>query len=254
MRISETYPAVVTSNEDPEFRGRIRVACAALMGDEESELPHWVEPIFNWGWFYIPDVGELIEIEVTTSSDEDESFEQFSIDNLSPRWRGDRFYGNEEGESPSPIPNDFSTNYGKRRGFATPGGHILIFDDTDGKRSVSLTWTNESGDQSLMTFDNDGSFKVSTHTGHVLFMDAAAGELSITDSNGNKINCNSTGVSIESAKIQLGGTSLTEALIFGTTFINSIYNTHTHPTGVGPSGPPTTPAPSSVLSTKVFTG
>lgn len=284
MRNTEAYPAVVTANEDPENRGRLRVACAALLGDEDSELPQWVEPLVSWGWFFIPDVGELIEIEVVTSSSEDEQHGQMSIDNLAPRWKGERHYGNEEGEAPTPINTDFLKNYGKRRGFATPGGHVLVFDDTDGDRSITLTWTNKDEERSFMTFDKDGSFLVGTRVGHTMYFNAAAGELSIIDQHGNTyssdangsklinkdgatVDMNGTNIQIlagagvtiscadaviDAGKVQLGGQPLIEAFILGTTFINTIFNLHTHPTGVGPSGPPTVPAPPTVLSTKVF--
>ena len=86
------YWATVTNNVDPENRGRISVACVGLLGDEETELPMFVEPVHDWGWFYIPDVGELVEIEVIESSDEDEQHGQMSIDNLDIKWRSKRDY------------------------------------------------------------------------------------------------------------------------------------------------------------------
>lgn len=155
----EKYPAVVADNKDPDKRGRIQVKCSAILGDEETKLPMWLEPCFDWGWFYIPDVGEIVEIEVKTNAEQDESFGQSSINCLDAKWCGKRYYGNEEGDAPTPIHDDFKTNYGKRRGFATPLGHIFVFDDTDGKASISLTWTD--GDKkSVMLFDTDGTIKL----------------------------------------------------------------------------------------------
>lgn len=256
----EVYPAVVASTDDPEKRGRIRVTCLGIMGDTKTTMAQWIQPIFDWGWFYVPDVGELVEIEIHTSSTEDESRGQFSIDNMDPRWRGSQYFGNEKGDKPRPVPADFTAaNYGKRRGFATPGGHVLMFDDTDGKRELSISWSDKDGKLSLMVFDKDGSINLNTHSGHSFKMDAAAGEILLKDSNDNEYKSDSAGVTIkcenaviEATKIELGSSGLSEALILGTTFINSIYNAHIHPTGVGPSGPPVTPAPSSILSTKSF--
>lgn len=284
---TETYPATVSSNQDPEKRGRLLVTCAGLMGDEEAEVPPWVEPVLQWGWFIIPDVGELVEIEVVVSSDEDEQPGQASIDNPDIKWRGHRHYGNEEGPQPTPIPDDFKTNYGKRRGFATPGGHILMFDDTDGDRSISLTWTNENEERSFLSFDSDGSWVVGTKTGHTMYFNCKANELSIIDQNGNLLSSDSAGIRIvnkdgdsvelkggniqvlaasgvtlsckdatlDAGKVNLGGQPLTEAVIKGVAMVAALV-AHTHPTGVGPSGPP---IPSDVaaftaaLSAVVFT-
>jgi len=163
---TETYPAVVTANNDDEQRGRIRIACVALLGDEESELPMWVEPILDWGWFFIPDIGEQVEIEVVTGTDQDEQYSQASIDNLDIKWRGQRYYGNEdneEGHDPTVIHPMFTEeNYGKRRGFATPFGHVMMFDDTGDAPKLVLSWTSEqqSTDEekiSQLIIDTDGT-------------------------------------------------------------------------------------------------
>ena len=49
--IRETHLGVVTDRNDPEQRGRIRVAVASLMGtddnDDPVEYPNWVEPRFQ---------------------------------------------------------------------------------------------------------------------------------------------------------------------------------------------------------------
>lgn len=179
--ITERYTATVTSTEDEENRGRIKVACAQLLGDEDSELPDFIEPSLDWGWFVVPDVGEQVEIEVVTGTETDESPGQGLLeggtDNV--RWRMVRPYTDEEldGEStniPAPIHPEFvAENYGKRRGFATPAGHILLFDDTEGATKIFLTWVKELSepDQALKTdpanitqvlIDVDGSFKVTT--------------------------------------------------------------------------------------------
>ena len=101
MLSTATYPAKVPFNQDPDKRGVIRVACVGLMGEEDTEVPVDVEPVHDWGWFYVPDIGEIVEIECTEGSDEDEQHGQMSIDNCDLKWRSARHYGNDEGETPS---------------------------------------------------------------------------------------------------------------------------------------------------------
>ena len=59
------------------------------------------------------------------------------------------------------------------------------------------------------------------------------------------------GVIVKAETIKLGA-SAGEKVVLGDTFMN-FFNTHTHPTGVGPSGPPTQPMASNHLSAKVKT-
>lgn len=174
----ETYPATVTATNDDEERGRIRVACAALLGDEDAELPMWVEPLHDWGWFVIPDVDEIVDIEVVAGTDLDENYQQASIDQLDVKWRSKRYYGNEEGDEPTVINAVFTEeNYGKRRGFATPFGHTLLFDDTDGGQKIVLTWVQEkqAGSDapdklSQITLDSDGTIKLSVLGKHFIHL------------------------------------------------------------------------------------
>lgn len=147
---TERYEAVVSAIEgfDDEYekRGVIKVICPALMADDETPLPVLCEPAHDWGWFYVPDVGEAVEIEVVTSSDRDETWGQQTLEALAPTWRGKRQHTDveTEGDDPRPIHVDYTdTNYGKRRGFSTPFGHVLLFDDTEGKQRIYLTHAAE---------------------------------------------------------------------------------------------------------------
>lgn len=196
--IVEEYEATVTNNEDPERRCRIKVACVGLLGDEETELPMWVEPVLNWGWFIVPDPGETIAVQVIVSSEQDESFHQSSIDNLDIKWKGTRFYTSEEteGETEVRTPHeDFLENYGKRRGFATPNGHILYFDDTEGKQKIQLTW-KQGNDYCYLTFDDKGSVILANKNGSYINLDAENEVMTFTHQEGHLINMTSNDVSI----------------------------------------------------------
>lgn len=275
----ERHPAVVTSTDDPEQRGRIRVACAAISGDEDSELPDFVEMAPQWGWFQLPDVGEVVEIEVITGNEHDESFGQSSIDTLNATWRCVRFYGNEQGATPTPIHDDFKTNYGKRRGFATPNGQVLWFDDTQGQEKIQLTWKQGDSKFQYLTFDETGSAILANSTGSLIHLDAKNGEAKVIDENGNLYNSTKDGIKIidknsniiemksgvvqilsqdaviisaKSLNVKTGSVDLIDGaddhiprgedlLDYINNTIVQIFNTHMVPTAMGPSGPPLTP-------------
>ncbi|OJH34513.1 phage baseplate assembly protein V [Cystobacter ferrugineus] len=92
-----------------------------------------------------------------------------------------------------------------------------------------------------------------TRAGHRLFFEDD-GEIVVL-ANGNdktEIRLTKEGeVVIKASKIKLGADA-SKALVLGDDF-QQLFNQHTHPTGVGPSGPPAQPMQPSHLSTKSFT-
>lgn len=285
MISSEKHVAQVSNNQDPLQRGRIKVVCAAVIGDGATELPQWIEPDFEWGWFSVPDVGEFVDIEHTDSADDDESPGQSSIHVPNFRWKG-RHWGGTDTDVPRPVPDDFTkSNYGKRRGFATPGGHVIMFDDTDGAKKVSITWHGKDKEFSYSAWDEDGSVIHSNKNGSLIYLNAKDKELSIIDEHGNSamlsdegitltdkfsniyqskdgmtqiLNQGTVTVSCKNAVIDAGKVQLTagatEATLKGDSFLQ-LFEQHVHPTGMGPSGPPVGAAQyESTKSTKVFTG
>lgn len=283
-KIVEHFEATVSSNDDPEKRGRIRVTCPGIMGDDEEELANWIEPVPMWGWFIVPDVDEIVEIEVVTSSTTDEQFGQASIANPDYKWRSSkRFWGNEEAEEGSgktSIPEDFTaSNYGKRRGFSTPGGHVLLFDDTEGDRKITLTWKKEGSEsRTSISIDKHGSFVMNTHASHLIHANAKDGSLSVIDGNGNhmllkdeKVSlmnsaacciemdgqnvqvlaqgaCTVSGknITLDAGQIDLGKVP-TDFALMATLFL-AAFDTHTHPIPPTPQPPTITSVPSVPLS------
>lgn len=281
--VTERFTAKVSVNDDPAHRGRIKVTCADLTGDPDTELPEWIEPVYRWGWFTVPDVDELVEIEVVTQRDSDEVEGQALVLQPTIHWREIRHYNdNEEQGAVRDVHEDFySSNYGKRRGFATPKGHILMFDDTDGDERINLTWhavEDEEDKYAYLSFDPTGSIIMGNKNGSLVFMDADNGAMSIIDEHGNTISSDKDGmriidktgnvidmknqlvqvlgqgsvvvnaktIDLQSGKVIIGKNAVQKAVLgdlFKTTF-----DTHTHPTGTGPSGPPTTPMPPTDLS------
>lgn len=241
--VVQSYPAIVTKIEETDKLGQIFVKCSALSGDADTEYPDPIDPCHDWGWFYIPDVGEEVEIEIIVADGFDEDVPgAASIDEQRPRWRGKRF-ASAEGEQPRPINPLFTDpNYGKRRGFATPKGHVLLFDDTDGQEKIQVYWTNADGDVSCITFLETGGIEVLDKAGNLVALDGA-GQIDVT---APKVNINSGG---DADQFLVRGDEL-KTWIEGT--LKVAFDTHVHPTAFGPSGPPPAPLtapPSTILST-----
>jgi hypothetical protein len=255
--IWEKHDAIVTANEDDEQRGRIKVACVALLGDEETELPMWIDPIFDWGVFSVPDIGEIIELDVAVSSDEDEINGQMSIDNLDAHWRGKRYYTVDEPENnnkATQIHPDFKSNYGKRRGFATPHGHIFMFDDDPKNPTVQMTFQKSAiqigktplpADISRLEFEKDGSFKLTLLEQTTLHLQTDGKKFIINIDGGTSLEITEKDLDTV-ATIGDGAVSAAIAENLKTYIDNSVkmtYDVHVHPTAMGNSGPPAVALP-----------
>lgn len=98
-----------------------------------------------------------------------------------------------------------------------------------------------------------GHLVLRTKSGHRIAFDDEGGLLIIANGAAKaEVRIEKNGeVIIKADKIKLGADA-SEALIKGDTF-KDFFNQHTHPTGVGPSGPPTNPMMPSHLSSKSFT-
>lgn len=115
MEVESTLGTVV-DNDDPGKGGAIQVALPDLGGDT---YPEWIEPIHPAGVFFHPKPGDTVAVvtpagdAITEASDE-------------ARYQG-KVTAEQEG-----YPEEFKTNYPDRRGFKTPQGHLVIFDDKTG--------------------------------------------------------------------------------------------------------------------------
>lgn len=83
---------------------------------------------------------------------------------------------------------------------------------------------------------------IKSRSGHLIVFDDTEAEekLVVQDKHGNRIELSSAGVVIRSDSIRVGSAEAKESLVLGDTLLQ-LFNSHTHPTGVGPSGPPSTP-------------
>lgn len=204
--LSEVHFAIVTGNNDPEKRGRLKLRSQSLTG-ADFELPDWVEPegptftsIDGGSALWIPKINSVVELVVAVH---DAGMDQVNgerfLQNPSGRWRA---------ATPSktggkmPLAPDLQKNYPNRRGFVTPAGIKVIFDDTKGSEMLLLEDT--AGNQIRL---DKNSLHVKSPTKIVLVSPVEVGE------------------------------GATERMVLGDIFM-ALYNAHTHPTGVGPSGAP----------------
>jgi hypothetical protein len=212
---TEIHIGIVTDNNDPEQRGRIRARVDTLAGSD-TELPDYIEPVFPYlsgdgsnatgGWFFVPDIGVAVEIEITTTAPRDETVAAITLDAPAIRWRACAFAPGGD-----TISDEFRTNYPSRRGLVTGAGHGLIFDDTEDDPEIKLFQANSDGSTTFLDFDQDGSIVMSTGAGHLFFANADKGELSIIDSNANAMVMSSEGwylTSPDSDMIKAGGGAL----------------------------------------------
>lgn len=251
------FRAIVTDTSDPQKRARLRARLPSVLGDQESD---WALPCLpygggsKFGLFLVPPVGAQIWME----------FEEGDIHR--PLWSG-TFWQDQ-----ADVPADAAKSSPSSLLLQTPGGHVLELDDEDGHEHVRL----EHKGGAKLTIDEKGSIQLIDANGTVITLDADGGTLQIEDANGNKLAMDSAGIALEDAngnsfkaassgitvkgqqivlegsEVALGGQG-GEPVIKGRSFLQ-LFATHTHPTGMGPSGPPIPQGEMSSLSTKVMAG
>ncbi len=248
------YRGVVADNEDPDGRGRLKLTVPALLGEAET---NWALPCQPFGGlaavgaFLMPPPGATVWVE----------FEQGDISQ--PIWTGT--YWNSETEPPATDPAVHV--------WQTPFGHRVELSDSQGEERITFTHGGPAG--ANIQIDESGRITSTDGAGQSMRLDAEAGEIVISDAAGNTVVLSATGVAVEDANgqsvkleasgatvkankialdaplVELGGSG-GEPVLKGQSFL-TFFMTHTHPTGVGPSGPPVPQGEASALSTTVLT-
>lgn len=198
--IQEFHHGVVTNVTDPEKRGRIKVRCQSLVG-AQTELPDWIEP--EDPPFAATNGAGLFLPTVNSLVELVMDVSDLGFDMMP----GERFLSNpsfrwRHARQPDGLPADLQTNYPHRRGWVTPAGHKVILDDTPGAEKIIIQ----------------------NKKGHLI-------ELTPTE-----LRIKNATLTIIDSPVQIGN-GATERMILGDLFM-ALYNAHSHPTGVGPSGPP----------------
>jgi len=119
--MARVFEAIVRDVEDPEQRGRIRIASTELLGSDQV-FPQWAEPNFPYagpgvGWFFVPPPDSIVICEIDV--DRDPNGLDFDVLGAQLRWRAASYSDSSE------IPEDIR---GKGlQGIVTPAG-AMVFD------------------------------------------------------------------------------------------------------------------------------
>ena len=251
------YRATVVDRDDPEGKGRLRLQIPAVLGDQDSD---WALPCFANGG--ISDVGAITIPELNAHV-----WVEFEAGDPSlPIWTG-TFFGQEED-----LPQEAQITPPDARVIKTPKGTVFTISDEDGNESIQLK--HHQGQQ--LDMDAQGNLAVENASGETIRLDAENRQITCEDEHGNLIEMKNSGIAIEDATgckitlqngtVSIEGVSATtldalavnlggaggEGVIKGQSFL-SLYAAHTHPTSMGPSGPPIPAGEFSTLSIKVKT-
>ena len=248
------YPGFVVDNQDPDKRGRLLVTVPGVVDESDWALPCMpFGGLADHGWFMVPEVHAQVWVEFVAGD----------IDR--PIWTG-TFWQKDD-----TVPQEAAKAEPTTRILKTPGGNFLQFDDADGEEQIILRHTKEAE----LSMDKDGTVTVKDAQGNTLILDADAGEVLLEDTNGNSLALTSSGITLEDANgntVELGSSGITiegqqvvlkgstvmlagqggEPVLKGTSFLTA-FAAHTHPSAMGPTGPPIPGAESNSLSTKVMT-
>jgi len=250
------YQGLVVDNKDPDQMGRLKVNVPSLTGATEME---WALPCFPFGglteqgFFAVPEVGSSVWVE----------FEAGDVSR--PIWTGVFWRTSAE------VPSEARLNEPTTRVLKTPSGHVLQFDDAKGSERFRLA--HPAGGE--MTVDAQGNVDLKDPNGAHFALDAAGKKVLMEDANGNRIVMSSNGINLQDAfgnSMVTGASGLTlkavtidlqasqvllgqgasEPVPKGLSLM-TLFCAHTHPTAMGPSGPPLPPMTAGQMSMFVMT-
>lgn len=274
------YDFRVTSNKDPQGRGRVQGYCPYI-GQRESP-GDWVLPVFlmggakrkdgkiveggQYGFFWPPEEGDVVLVSFANGDPDQPS-----------RFIGGNFGQDKAGGTETPKEFRHAQDASPMvRGWVTPGGHRVTFDDKEGAKTVKI----EHASGTYFEMGESGIVQWKTPDGAAVFIDPANGSAGIADANGNVATLDSTGITLKEkagAMLKLAGgqvmISAATALSLGAGAAGMVFKTlmldlvsgadqhavrgedliayiagHAHSTGMGPSGPPIVPPSPALLS------
>jgi uncharacterized protein involved in type VI secretion and phage assembly len=122
---------------------------------------------------------------------------------------------------------------------------LVVFEHGDPRRPFVLgaLWNGSDKMPSERGDDADNNVRlIKSRSGHLIILDDTSGaeKIRIEDKNGNVVELHSGGITMKTDAAKVGSDGATEGLVLGDAMMQ-LFNSHTHPTGVGPSGPPVEP-------------
>lgn len=191
-RYYSIYRAQVTSNADPEHRGRVLLKVPAIFG--EKELATFAEPrgfsgaSLGKGKFDPPDVDDWVFVEFEMGDPGHPIY--------SGGWFAENELDEEEFEHVGDVPQSkgYQNKYGhvfkvvetdgKQRVYmSTPTGHFFIIDDSAGEEAIFLI--HKTGAQ--FQIDPKGSVKIVCKDGSFISLDSEQGAVMVTSKDGSSV-------------------------------------------------------------------
>ena len=223
MKFDKNY-AIVTNTDDPEKRGRIKVKSDNFLS-ENIEIPYWIEPRFhyvtkNGGFFAVPEIDSMVEIEFPISSGDDELPDLSSLTPTEVRYICTAF---NDIQSLSKI---FETNYPRRIGWAFPESWAIYVDTKDGSIFLGhLSGTTPKSwiliEKDKITIETDQGVRIKLEPNNTLVIETDGGDKISMEASQLLIE-SSTPINLKSPNVNIGGTSATDFLVKGTTLIPAL--------------------------------
>ena len=167
------------------------------------------------------------------------------------------------------VPPEAAKQPPTSRVIATPSGHTVEFADAEGEEKITVHHKADA----FLSIDPKGSVIVGNATGSIVYLNAEDGEVSVLSEQGHRVTLTADGLALThndgsfvdvrgdavtvrgSSKVQVmadnvmitgGGVSLGSGpsqfgVVLGTPAFQAFLN-HTHPSAMGPTGPPLPPA------------
>jgi hypothetical protein len=268
------YDGTCMDNEDPGEQGRIKVKVPSISGNEA--LGSWAWPKAPWagrdsGAFWVPDVGDPV---IVTFRNGNPKFPRYA-GGWWPRVDGtDNFAaGFDAYTDGKPSKRIFKTKAGHELSFEDDPASLsckLVWHDPEKDVYTFFAFTK---DGSIQTANHKGCFvelRATDDDELVLIMDKNGNTFTqnkdgtvVADASGNvfemkkdavqiigtkDVIINSQSVNLKAGGVDIGDVAIektvkgTSWLLWWTTTMLIWLNTHTHPSGVGPTGPPLVPA------------
>lgn len=238
------YSGEVTAIDDSDNRGRITVKVPAVFGDDMRVR---ARPCLPFGHFYIPAVGTRVWVEFEAG------------DPQYPIWVG-TWYPSDS------APSEAQIDPPENRVIQTPSGHTIEIMDKDGEEKITI----KHKENAFINIDSNGSVVISNNKGSHIFLNADAEEATFMGQHGHLMTMTENGMALVSSDgtaidlrddtaritakkaillkaqtISLGDGQGHEPVIKAKQFeiLWKIFQLHTHPSAMGPTGTPLPPAP-----------